>query len=126
MPPLARKAGRPFPSNTRVHRALTGDFADGAVITIAVPIVTQVAVAGDTSVRLYWKATKVGTLEFKFLRPNRVDPYDLEAASDEVTVADAETVVDIACQGESVLEITFTPAATGVITYADVAHGDGI
>lgn len=119
--------GQPFPSNKRIHRKLSGDFAELAAVTFGTPITIMVPIAGDNYTRLYFKATKAGTLKFEFMRPHpETDVYDTKPVPDVATVADTEKVVTVPIEGEGKLKITFTIDVTGAITYADVTHNWGI
>ena len=121
------KKGQPYPSNTRIHRKLSGSFAELAAVTFGTPVSIIIPIAGDNYTRLYFKATKAGTLKFEFERPHpEIGVYDSKPVPDVVTVADIEKVVTVPIEGEAKLKVTFTIDVTGVITYADVAHNWGI
>lgn len=128
---MAGGGGTPYPSNERLHRRLPAPFKEGGTITIATAISLTEPIAGDNYTRFYWKASKAGTLKFEFVRPYKSpeateDVYDTKAVPDVTTVADTEKVVTVPVEGESRLKITFTPDATGTITYADISHNWGI
>ncbi len=116
--------GRPYPKNTRTHREIGGGLAAGTLL-VADPVTEDIAIAGDSSTRLYFKSSAPGTLSFEFYRPNQVDLYDTNAADDETVVADTEVIIDIAVEGEAKLKVTFDPTGAGAITYADVCHNPG-
>ena len=121
------RKGQVYPSNSRIHRKLPAPFDEAGVITAATPIIILIPIAGDSYSRLYFKASKAGTLEFEFVRPfPETTVYDTKAVVNVVTVADIEKVVTIPVEGESQLQITFTPDDTGTITYADICHNWGI
>ncbi len=124
---IGGRKGQVYPSNTRIHRKLPAPFEEGATITAATPITILVPIAGDNYTRFYFKASKAGTLKFEFVRPYPESAvYDTKAVVDVTTLADTEKLVDIPVEGESQLKITFTPADTGTITYADICHNWGI
>ena len=121
------RKGQVYPSNTRIHRTLPAPFDKDGTITIATPITILVPIAGDNYTRIYFKASKAGTLKFQFVRPFPESAvYDTKAVVDVTTVADIEKLVDIPVEGESQIKITFTPDATGTISYCDVCHNWGI
>lgn len=121
------KKGQPFPSNKRIHRKLSGAFAELAAVTFGTPITIEIPIAGDNYTRLYFKATKAGTLKFEFMRPHpETAVYDTKPVPDVTTVADIEKVVTVPVEGEGKLKITFTIDVTGAISYADVSHNWGI
>ena len=64
-----------------------------------------------------------GTLSFAFLRPPPHDGTAYTAApvphADVAVVANVEASADINPGGESLLRVTFTAAADGVVTFAD-------
>lgn len=121
------QTGQPYPSNTRIHRSLSGVFAEAAAFLAATPISLQIPIAGDNLTRIYFKASQAGTLKFEFVRPYPSDAvYDTKAIPDAPTVLDVEDTHDVVVKGESRLLLTFTPGATpGTITYADISHNEG-
>ncbi len=119
--------GQQYPSNARIHRKIPGEFAEAAAFTAPTPITAEIPIAGDNYTRIYFKASKAGTLKFEFVRPYPSSAvYDGSAVADVVTVADTEKMVDVAVKGESRLKITFTPDVDGAVTYGDVCHTWGI
>ncbi len=121
------RTGQPYPSNTRIHRSLSGAFKEGATFLAATDISLDIPIAGDNLTRIYFKADQAGTLKFAFVRPYPSDAvYDTVALADAATTLDVESIHDIVVRGESRLKLTFTPGATpGAITYANVSHNEG-
>ena len=130
MAEVGGRTGQHAPVNSRIHRKLPPkkSFAEGATLTIAVPITEIIAIAGDNYTRIYFKADVAGTLVFEFMRPypEASAVYDTKPVPDVAIVASTEKVVDVPVEGESRLLVTFTPDATGLMIYADESHNWGI
>ena len=115
-----------IPTEPNVHRNLGGAFAEGSAYLNATPITVDVVLSAAGMGKLYFKATKGGTLKLEILRSGADGVYTAKAHAD-VTVSDAtESVTTITLMGERGLRVTFTPGADGVITYADIAAILGI
>lgn len=124
-------AGTPDPLDFRYHRPVAPAgkiLGAGYDYTVAVPVSVVIPIAGCQTVRLRGKFTQDGTLAFAYLRPRSVrvnddDVYALSSPHADKAVVDAtEFLVDIVPAGESELKVTFTPGASGEVTYFDVMN----
>lgn len=119
-PPAVRK---PVPGVMRGHYEVGGAFKPGTTLTNAVPVVQKIPTAGATRVRGRWLSTIAGTLSFKWIRPDGETEYAANNPGDVVIVGGTENKFDVDPHfGEGLLQVTFTPGATGVLTYFDVCE----
>lgn len=117
------QGGRPDPLDFRRARPVGGLFEPGAYDAVD-PTVVLIPIAGAFLIRLRGKFTGGGTLSFAYRRnpPDQATAYSAAlspAHADEVVVANAEFLVDIAPGGEGYLAITWTPVGAGNVTFFD-------
>lgn len=116
---------RADPTMMRIARPIGGALAEGATLTNAVEVSEYVPVAGAARIRVHWKSTVAGSLAIHFCRPDRLpNPARYTAGNPTAVpiVANTENVIDVATHfGEHMMEVAFTPSATGALTYADVS-----
>jgi hypothetical protein len=138
-----RAAGTSDPLDFRIARAVGAPATDtlyggniaaglpGSTLTDATAVTAQIAIAGALLVRLRGLFTAGGTLHFQYLRPAALRPaaagagYAYSTAvvppvGDVTVTANTEFSADITPGGESDLLVTFTPSASGVVTFFDV------
>lgn len=113
-------ANLPFPaSSANVPRHI---WPDGQPVTNGTPITTLVPCGVGTS-RVRIKTTGAGTLSAAFVRLDRATAYSANNPADVPVTGGTETQMNVDSRGEPWIRFTFTPSATGTITYADWSTG---
>lgn len=94
-------------------------------VTSGQAISVQVPVGGSQRVRFRFLSSATGTLAFRLAYQDNTGtftPYATGNPADVSVTANTETYQEITVGGETWLLVTFTPSATGTITWLDVSQ----
>lgn len=121
---MAQPVLQPDPRQLFPHQTLggrDGPLAAGTAFTTT-PIVVIVSVAGMRFLTVRGlTATANATVSFAFLRPDRTTPYTVgNPSSFTITAGTENSSGELTLNGQSWLQVTFTGAGSGTVTYMDV------
>lgn len=116
-----KRANAFIPDQHNIHRSVGGSMDAGAAFTNTTPITEDISISGAGMVRVWGKFSHGGSLTIEYLNWGANGVYDTNACDDIAVTANVEISQILQLMGERGLRLTFTPTASGTVTYLDVA-----